>query len=87
MTTEELVIEMLEMVRENQKSTADLMKSLVLAQASQAEMFKSWLDMFKPPSAPLPSSTADERALAREQIQSGDWEPLDPAIIQEVLNG
>lgn len=84
---DELLKELLDMLREQQAHTAKLVETMAASNAAQTQVFQSWLDMFKPGATPLQSSTPDERALAKAEKELDEWEPMGFEMAQALLNG
>lgn len=85
-TIDPLVKELLQTVRELQKSTASVVEQCMAMQAENAKMMAGMFEMWKPPSTPNQSSGLDQRLLAKEDAANDtDWEPLDPHEMMEIV--
>lgn len=82
-----LLREMLDLVRDQQAQNTRMMESMMAAHAAQAQVFQSWLEMFKPGAEPLRGTSADERALAREAREAAEWEPMQAQMLATLMNG
>ena len=61
MENETLVHELLELMRQQQTQNTKIIESMMEAHAAQAQVFKSWLDMFKPSETPLKATSPEDR--------------------------
>ena len=77
MEQETLVHELLELMRQQQTQNTKIIESMMEAHAAQAQVFKSWLDMFKPSETPLKATSPEDRVKIREQMEADEWEPID----------
>lgn len=71
--SEELIL----LVREMMTQQAEVLKVAMETQKSQAEVLNQWIKMFTPQSQPQKSTTEEERIRMREEMEAGEWEPLD----------
>jgi hypothetical protein len=85
--TDDVVRELLGLVREQQQQNARLIESMASQAAAQTAVFQSWLDMFKPSATPLTATSPDERALARDARELEAWDPLAPIPIETLIHG
>jgi hypothetical protein len=83
----ELLREMMELMRDQQAQQARLVQSLMEAHTAQAQVFQSWLDMFKPQATPLKGTSPDERAAIREASEAAEWDAMIPEIARAMLRG
>lgn len=84
---DELLKEVLDMMREQQAHTAKLVEGMMAANAAQTQIFQSWLDLFKPGAEPLRGSSPDERVQIREARDLEEWEPMGIEMAQALLKG
>jgi hypothetical protein len=70
--SEELVL----LVKEMMKQQAEVLKVAMETQKSQAEVLNKWIGMFTPQAQPYKSTTEDERAKLREEMDAAQWEPV-----------
>jgi hypothetical protein len=76
MENETLVHELLELMRQQQTQNTKIIESMMEAHAAQAQVFKSWLDMFKPSETPLKATSPEDRVKIRESMEAEEWEPM-----------
>ena len=72
--------ELLLIVKEMMKQQADVLKVAMETQKAQADVLNKWIGMFTPSQQPLKSTTADERALIKEEMELGEWEPMNAPL-------
>lgn len=87
MIDEMLMREMFDLLRAQQAQSAKMMESMMGAHAAQAQVFQSWLDMFKPTAQPLAGTSPDERVQLREAREAEAWEPMIPSMAHALLRG
>jgi len=80
-----LMREMLAMMRENSAQTAQMVQTMAQASLQQSELIRSWLDMFKTPTAPLQSTTVEERENLRLIRDEANWEPMTAQLMKELF--
>lgn len=69
--------ELMELVRLMVQQQSQVLAQMTSAQMATTDLMKTWMQMFTPTSTPLPSSSADERALRAAERQLEQWDPLD----------
>lgn len=80
--------ELMELVRLMVKQQATVLEQMTAAQMATTDLMKTWMQMFTPSAQPLPSSSADERALRAAEKQLEEWDPLDQYLDpRDVLKG
>ena len=84
MENETLVHELLELMRQQQTQNTKIIESMMEAHAAQAQVFKSWLDMFKPSETPLKATSPEDRVKIREQMEADEWEPMTANPFKDV---
>jgi hypothetical protein len=84
MEQETLVHELLELMRQQQTQNTKIIESMMEAHAAQAQVFKSWLDMFKPSETPLKATSPEDRVKIREQMEADEWEPMTANPFKDV---
>jgi hypothetical protein len=82
---DDLVKELIELVRETQTSQTKLIESMMAAHAAQANVFQSWLEMFKPTSTPIVSTSVEDREQLRQEREMEEWEPMAMSMAQSLL--
>ncbi len=74
----ELVMELITLVRDQMKGQNDILAVAMETQKANADVLAKWIGMFTPQAQPLKGSSADERAILREEMAASDeWEPVD----------
>lgn len=77
----ELVMELITLVRDQMKGQNAILEAAMDAQRASADVLAKWMGMFTPQTTPLKGSSADERALMREQAQAeSEWEEIIPTM-------
>lgn len=82
---EDLVRELIELIRETQTNQTKLIESMMSAHAAQANVFQSWLEMFKPTSTPIVSTSVEDREQLRQEREMEEWEPMAMSMAQSLL--
>ncbi len=82
---QELVKELITLMREKDTQHAETLKVLTGAMTQQAQVLQSWMDLFKPPAEPLRSSTPESRATAADLRDETGWEPITTEEVAEAL--
>lgn len=68
--------ELIALVGEMMKQQAEVLKVAMETQKAQAEVLNKWIGMFSPQGQPNKSTTEEERAKIREEMEAGEWEPM-----------
>ncbi len=77
-TSEELVHELISLVRDQMKGQNEVLAMAMESQKASADILSKWMAMFTPSGAPLKSSTEDERARVKAEVEAEtEWEPFD----------
>jgi len=87
---DDTLADLLSLLRDQQAQNSRLIESMMEAHVAQTEVFKSWLDMFKPQASPLNSTSPDDRARLREAAEAAEWEPMEASLrldTKDPLNG
>jgi hypothetical protein len=80
--------DLMELVRTMVQQQAQVLAQMTAAQMATTDLMKTWMQMFTPSAQPLPSSSADERALRAAEKQLEQWDPLDAYMDpHDVLKG
>lgn len=80
--------ELMELVRTMVHQQAKVLEQMTSAQMATTDLMKTWMQMFTPSAQPLPSSSADERALRAAEKELEAWDPLDHYLDpRDVLKG
>ncbi len=77
--------ELLDLVRDQQAQTARILEAMMAAHTAQAQVFQSWLEMFKPTATPLTATTPDERVQLREAREAEAWDAVIPEMSRQLL--
>lgn len=81
----ETIRELITLLREKDAQQAEMVKILAQNSQAQSDVFRSWMELFKPPAEPLRSSTPDSRAAQAELEDATAWEPLSPHDVAALL--
>jgi len=80
--------ELMELVRTMVHQQAQVLAQMTAAQMATTDLMKTWMQMFTPTAEPIPSSSADERALRAAERQLEEWDPIDQYLDpHDVLKG
>ena len=80
--------ELMDLVRLMVHQQAKVLEQMTAAQMATTDLMKTWMQMFTPSAQPLPSSSAEERALRAAEKQLEQWDPLDQYLDPaDVLKG
>lgn len=77
--------DLIDLVREQQTHNTKIIESMMAAHATQAAVFQSWLEMFKPSAQPESSTTPDQRALIREAREVEEWDPMMARMAHDLM--
>lgn len=82
-----VVKELLDVIRQKDAHTAEMIKVMAASQAAQTEVLRTWMELFKPPAQPLSSSTPDTRAALGELADNDktEWVPMTPQEVAQAL--
>jgi hypothetical protein len=80
------VMEFIALLREKDAHTSEMVQALIQANASQGEVLKSWMDLFKPPAQGIASTTPETRESIAELASASDWVPLTQAQMAAALH-
>lgn len=73
----ELVMELITLVRDQMKGQNAILQAAMASQQASADVLAKWMGMFTPTQQPLKGSSADERAILREELAREDeWEAV-----------
>lgn len=69
--------EFVSLIRELIQQQNEVLKVAMETQKSQADVLAKWIGMFTPQGPPSHSTTEEERAKLREEMEAGEWGPVD----------
>ena len=72
------ISELITLLREKDIQQARMVDLLAQQAQTQSDVFKSWMDLFKPSAEPLRASTPESRATMADLADATAWEPLSP---------
>lgn len=77
MKKDDLVKEMLDLVKDQTIQNNKIMEQMLIAQTAQAHVLQSWIEMFKPAATPIKSTSPEQRSTLKSLDEDTGWEPLN----------